>query len=593
MKKKMKSWILVFLAAVLSITLAGTMESIADSVNSQNDELSEMIVTLDTIISMVEEDAVGYSTTICLLLDQILEKLDDTSEAFESLTNARILAGTVLLNKKVLLGLLDQAKSALEEENGSGNEINADDVEETDTESRPEIEPEPEPEIEPETETETEPQTEPATEPEPEPENLTEPETIEEVIDRPASGFPLYSQDQYMWAVMNDKYSLMVPSDWGNNQSDRAVTNYSPANGSGAITPSSGTLQTLYNEHGGTDAEILEDYEDGISKLNETSNVRVQDTMAADMPGKRIQYTMTLGANEFECEGVYFADNGTLYSVQILQGDKRNYDFYEVFDYAVESMEEGVVENVTTPQQETTAEPEPQTPPVQSQEPEPQTQPVQPQEPEPQTQPAPVQQPEPGTGVTLESFQYTINGHTYQFPTSMQYMTVGDLPIDPNEIIVYEYAVNGNNEGIFNELINTSYFFFDGTLTSELAGVSNMQNYDIPAAQGVLTELIDLKGGYVNLTLPGGVTIGSSEAAVIQAFPPFADISKDGIAGILGDEEYIYACNYRSDGTLGYVIIKNDKPYYSTLSIILENDAVREICFECIGSVRADGVFLY
>ena len=62
---------------------------------------------------------------------------------------------------------------------------------------------------------------------------------------------------------------------------------------------------------------------------------------------------------------------------------------------------------------------------------------------------------------------------------------------------------------------------------------------------------------------------------------------------MLGDEEFIYGSNTRSDGTFGYLLIKNDAPYYSSLSIICENGNVREISFECIGNIRANGLFLH
>ena len=67
-------------------------------------------------------------------------------------------------------------------------------------------------------------------------------------------------------------------------------------------------------------------------------------------------------------------------------------------------------------------------------------------------------------------------------------------------------------------------------------------------------------------------------------------VPEDGTAGFRGNE-LLYACNTRSDGSFGYVIIKNDAPYYSSLSIICENGRIIEISFECIGSRRAAGVF--
>ncbi|MBQ6369160.1 MAG: hypothetical protein IJJ17_03675, partial [Parasporobacterium sp.] len=147
--------------------------------------------------------------------------------------------------------------------------------------------------------------------------------------------------------------------------------------------------------------------------------------------------------------------------------------------------------------------------------------------------------------------------------------------------------------GIFNDLINTAYYFFDGMLCSEMAGVTNMAGHDITAREGEVTYLIDKTGGTLNVALPGGVTVGSSEQEVLEAFPQFQNLPGDGTAYVLGDEEFIYGSNTRSDGTFGYLLIKNDAPYYSSLSIICENGNVREISFECIGNIRADGLFLY
>ena len=65
----------------------------------------------------------------------------------------------------------------------------------------------------------------------------------------------------------------------------------------------------------------------------------------------------------------------------------------------------------------------------------------------------------------------------------------------------------------------------------------------------------------------------------------------DGYAAFRGNE-LLYACNVRDDGCNGYALIRNDDPYYSALTIICENGIVKEISFECIGSVRAEGVFL-
>ena len=80
--------------------------------------------------------------------------------------------------------------------------------------------------------------------------------------------------------------------------------------------------------------------------------------------------------------------------------------------------------------------------------------------------------------------------------------------------------------------------------------------------------------------------------------PPFlfdhgelAGMPMDGTAVFIGNE-LLYACNVRDDGCNGYVLVRNDEPYYSAVSIICDNGVICEISFECLGSVRAYGVFL-
>ena len=49
--------------------------------------------------------------------------------------------------------------------------------------------------------------------------------------------------------------------------------------------------------------------------------------------------------------------------------------------------------------------------------------------------------------------------------------------------------------------------------------------------------------------------------------------------------ELLYACNIRDDGCTGYVLIRNDAPYYSAVSMICDQGIIKEISFECLGSV--------
>ena len=63
--------------------------------------------------------------------------------------------------------------------------------------------------------------------------------------DEEESGLPEFVQKEYEWSVLNSAVSVKVPADWGNNLSDSAITSYSPANGSGAISPLSGMVSSF------------------------------------------------------------------------------------------------------------------------------------------------------------------------------------------------------------------------------------------------------------------------------------------------------------------------------------------------------------
>ena len=90
----------------------------------------------------------------------------------------------------------------------------------------------------------------------------------------------------------------------------------------------------------------------------------------------------------------------------------------------------------------------------------------------------------------------------------------------------------------------------------------------------------------ISLTLPGGVQVGAAEWTITAAFPEFAGRTLDGLAGFR-QNELLYACNVRDDGCHGYVLIRNDPPFYSALSIICDNGIIREINFECLGEAYA------
>ena len=572
MKRIVKKIAVGTLAAIMGLGSCCTNAVFADAVATQaNSEAVELLNTAQALLT------IGLSmngSSISLLLGQALEKIEGNLAATALIQSAKALVDSGSDDAEKIKDLLENAKLLLSSTEEAEEEAETELAEETPEETTVEEEM---------TEAETEESTEEITEEE----LTTEEETTEEVeteeeINRPESNLTKFVQEKYQWSVLNHTISLQVPSDWGNNQSDSAITNYSPANKSGAITPQSGTLQTQYFAYDLSDEEAFAEYENGISKASSTSSFSVQDTKAAaGLDGRRIQYVMTLGANQFECEAVCFEQDQEMYVVQILQGNKRSADFYDVFDTSVGSIEIGIRENEPETESEIQSEAKTES----EAEPESENQTEYPEETEPESEAA------PDAEETLESFIYYINGHRYQFPTPVSDLAAGDLPIDTDDIVTYDIKADENSGGIFNELANTSYYFFSGSLCSELAGITNLSGYDIPASQGILTQLTDMQGSSVDVTLPGGVTVGAAESAVIAAFPQFQGMTLDGIAGFIGND-YLYACNVRDDGCNGYVIIKNNAPYYSTVSIICENGYVREICFECIGSIRANGVFL-
>ena len=373
----------------------------------------------------------------------------------------------------------------------------------------------------------------------------------------------------FMVAALNDTIAVQVPADWGNNASGRAFTSYSAANRSGAIDPTSGTLSTSWFATDLAEEAALSDYESGIRKMNIASNIASEPATAAGRQARRISYNMTVGSNQYDCKAVCFSYEGNMYAVELTQGVKSATDYVPVFEAVVDSL--AIMNGVWDLSAITAAEPTPV-----------------PGGPTPT--PAPVTQTVNLPG-DLGSFTFAINGHMYAFPLMAALVTPGDLPLDLTQTLPYDLDPAANAvSGVVDVLINTQVIAFDGSSGKELAGLTNLTGTGVPASAGMLTALVDTQAPYVSLTLPGGIAIGQPEALIQTAFPEFAGWPMDGLAGFRGNE-LLYACNVRDDGCNGYVIIRNDAPYYSTLSIICENGVIREINFECLGSIRANGIF--
>ena len=435
----------------------------------------------------------------------------------------------------------------------------------------------------------------------------------------PAFEVPEFLQTQIPVSVFVD-----VPGDWGNNAaSGRSLISYSPVNGSGAISPRAGTLTISYFDMGADEPDsAFSNYEKSISDMSVTSDMQSEDISSANLPARKLNFQMNVGANQFACETVCFIYEDTVYAFELMQGQLSAYNYFPVFNQVVQSAEiaggEAVIETeapmvepevpveTEAPVVESEVPVETEAPVVESEVPveteapmvEPEV-PVETEAPavEPEV-PAETEAPaaEPGTpqapeGGDISSFQYELNGHTYQFPTPMSEIAPEDIQLDRQIRLPYDISSDADMEsGSWTEIINTQYFYFENSLYKEMTGITNMTGYDTVPSEGILTALIDTNGTYLNVVLPGNVHVGSSEADILKGFPAFAGKQLDGVATFVGND-YLYACNVRDDGCNGYAIVRNDDPFYSAVTIICENSVIKEISFECIGAERAKGVF--
>ena len=396
----------------------------------------------------------------------------------------------------------------------------------------------------------------------------------------PAFEVPEFLQTQIPVSVFVD-----VPGDWGNNAaSGRSLISYSPVNGSGAISPRAGTLTISYFDMGADEPEsAFSNYEKSISDMSVTSDMQSEDISSANLPARKLNFQMNVGANQFACETVCFIYEDTVYAFELMQGQLSAYNYFPVFSQVVQSAEiaggEAVIETEAP-----MVEPEE---PVETEAPA--VEPEVPAETEaPAAEPGTPQAPEGGD---ISSFQYELNGHTYQFPTPMSEIAPEDIQLDRQIRLPYDISSDADMEsGSWTEIINTQYFYFENSLYKEMTGITNMTGYDTVLSEGILTALIDTNGTYLNVVLPGNVHVGSSEADILKGFPAFAGKQLDGVATFVGND-YLYACNVRDDGCNGYAIVRNDDPFYSAVTIICENSVIKEISFECIGAERAKGVF--
>ena len=422
----------------------------------------------------------------------------------------------------------------------------------------------------------------------------------------PAFEVPEFLQTQIPVSVFVD-----VPGYWGNNAaSGRSLISYSPVNGSGAISPKAGTLTISYFDMGADEPEsAFSNYEKSISDMSVTSDMQSEDISSANLPARKLNFQMNVGANQFACETVCFIYEDTVYAFELMQGQLSAYNYFPVFNQVVQSAEiaggEAVIETeapmvepevpveTEAPVVESEVPVETEAPVVESEVPvETEVPMVEPEVPvETEAPAAEAGTPQAPEGGDISSFQYELNGHTYQFPTPMSEIAPEDIQLDRQIRLPYDISSDADMEsGSWTEIINTQYFYFENSLYKEMTGITNMTGYDTVLSEGILTALIDTNGTYLNVVLPGDVHVGSSEADILKGFPAFAGKQLDGVATFVGND-YLYACNVRDDGCNGYAIVRNDDPFYSAVTIICENSVIKEISFECIGAERAKGVF--
>ena len=535
---------------------------------------------LNTAIVLAQTDLEGNSGTIRI----VLEKCIDASEGdvfLESIASSIIVlldSGKYDTESVVLLlqAVLDNDAANLQEEPAG-------------VQSEPQTEEPAGVQGEPQTEEPAGVQGEPQTE-------APSQEEASPFRDRPDLGLPKYEVTSFIKTLVSRNMLVDVPGDWGNNGSGRSLTNYSPVNASGAIDPAAGTLLVSYFPmEDDTPEEAYNSYVESTASMTVVHDMKSEDTTAADIPARRMEFTMRVGANAFSCETVCFAYADTIFVIELMQGGQTVYDYFPVFDQVVYSAEVGDQEKLEETMRLENERTEEQTEAPTEKQTEVQT--------ERQTEAQTGEQAgvDPGDGgsqvssdlpADIGSFQYELDGVVYAFPTMGGDLQSSSLKMDPTLLIPYNFRSDADmTDGAWTEIANTQYFSFDNSQYKEMAGFTNLKGHPVPIAECMLTALIDTQGSAIHVTLPGGIRVGSPEADIVKGFPEFAGLAMDGEGGFRGNE-LVYGCNVRSDGSNGYLIVNNDPPYYSTVSLVCEQGVVIEISFECIGSVRAKGVFL-
>jgi len=404
-----------------------------------------------------------------------------------------------------------------------------------------------------------------------------------------ASSLPVYDAASFIQTLLGEDVLIDVPDNWGNNASGRALVSYSPVNDSGAISPSAGTLKLSYFPmQADSESDAFDEYEKNIAELSVTTELSSEDTNAAGVSARKLDYTMSVGANSFTCESVCFAYDNTMYTVEMLQGQQTLYDYFPMYDQVVDSAAIGDEQEKEEIDQE---EPEDSGTEDAAAKQEGTDEVITENEQNDLTPAEDNNEAASSLPSDMGTFTYALGNRIYEFPTSVKDLDNDVLQLDRKKILPYDFRSDADMiNDRWTEITNTHYYTYQDSQYLEMAGITNMKGYPTPLSQGVLTVLMDTQGNEINITLPGNVRVGDPESAVLRGFPEFEGIQMDGYARLRGDD-LMYACNVRDDGCNGYALLKNNAPYYSALSIICDNGVIKEIKFECIGSVRAEPVF--
>ena len=597
---KYKKYISVCIAALLVSSECMTVLALDSEVRNQ----------IVAIKSLAELDLEANAMSISILLEQCLDMISDDEPVKNTLQSVKLLLDSESKNSTAVTVLLDTILQESQDEPNEDAVANNQEKNDPDTETI--------------LVSENVGETLNGTMVFPEFESV-----LLSSITHSDSELPIFEVENYEQTYVPSSVLVDVPSDWGNNAAGgRSLVSYSPVNASGAINPKAGTLTISYFSMEFDDVEeTFSYYEKSIADMSVTSDMKSQDLSTSSLPAKKLNFMMNVGANQFNCETICFIYEETVYAIELLQGNQASYNYFPVLGQVVQSTEIALVDNgieniiddplsdISTSDdsnviEETIdektangtgreenveiADNDSDSEEIVGEE---ISEPENHQDIEESIVAENTEQQEEGNeqiglvNEDISSFIYQMNGHKYQFPTPVSEIAPDDISIDRQLYLPYDICSDADMEfGNWTEIINTEYFYFENSLYKEMTGITNMTGYGTNLSEGIVTALIDTNGSYLDIVLPGDIHVGSLESDIYNGFPAFKNQQMNGNARFVNND-YLYACNVRDDGCNGYVIVRNDDPFYSAVSIICEGGVIKEISFECLGAERAENVF--